>query len=424
MEQKRALVTGVTGQDGPYLAKFLLEKGYKVFGTYRRVSTPNFWRLQELGIINNITMIPADLSDMSSLLEAVSISNPHEIYNLAAQSFVGGSFDQPILTNDIDATGTLRFLEIIRNSGKNIKFYQASTSELYGGSIESPQTEETPMVPHSPYAVAKLSSYHMVKVYRHSYGIFACNGILFNHESPLRGLEFVTRKITNAVAKIKLGLQSELKLGNMHAKRDWGFAKEYVECMWMMMQQNKPDDYVVATGETHSVAEFCEAAFNAVGLNWKEYVQSDQKLHRPMDVHQLLGSAKKAEMAFGWKPKVTFSELVKIMVNSDLDRWQRHLEGKHIVAWDAPHHHHNMDVVSRNTTKDANCEAGKEFVDNVATIRQADGAPLPSITANNDNNTIFEPNVAKEPEYNSENDNTIIPPPPDLFSKDSENKHF
>ncbi len=357
---KRVLITGITGQDGPYLAKFLLEKGYKVFGTYRRVSTPNFWRLQELGIANKITLIPADLSDMSSLLEAVTISDPCEIYNLAAQSFVGGSFDQPILTNDIDANGSLRFLEIIRHLKKEIKFYQASTSELFGGSDDCPQTEETQMVPHSPYAVAKLSSYHMVKVYRHSYGIYACNGILFNHESPLRGLEFVTRKITNAVSKIKLGLQNELRLGNIHAKRDWGFAKEYVECMWMMMQQDKPDDYVVATGETHSVAEFAQAAFEAVNLNWKDYVVTDERLQRPMDVHQLLGSPKKAEKTFGWKPNVTFKELVKIMVEADLNRWKKHLNGE-VVPWDAPNHSSQMDVISRNVVKDAKREAGKDW---------------------------------------------------------------
>ena len=354
---KRALITGITGQDGPYLAKLLLEKGNKVFGTYRRGSTRNFWRLQELEIINKITLIPADLSDMSSLLEAVTIAEPDEIYNLAAQSFVGGSFDQPLLTNDIDANGSLRFLEIIRHLRKNIKFYQASTSELFGGSLESPQNENTPMVPHSPYAVAKLSSYHMVKVYRHSYGIFACNGILFNHESPLRGLEFVTRKITNGAARIKLGLQTELRLGNIHAQRDWGYAQEYVECMWRMMQHETPDDYVIATGETHSVAEFAEEAFAAVGLNWKDYVVTDEKLQRPLDVHQLLGSAKKAETTFGWKPRVTFKELVQIMVNADVQRWQKHLSGK-IVPWDSPNHPHETEIISRNVVRDAKKEAG------------------------------------------------------------------
>jgi GDPmannose 4,6-dehydratase len=352
---RRALVTGITGQDGPYLAKFLLSKGYKVFGTYRRVSTPNFWRLQELEILDKVTLLPADLGDMSSLLEAVKQADPDEIYNLAAQSFVGGSFDQPLLTMDIDAQATLRFLEIIRHHEKNIKFYQASTSELYGGSTDFPQTEETPMVPHSPYAIAKLASYHLVKVYRHSYGIFGCNGILFNHESPLRGLEFVTRKITNAAARIKLGLQKELRLGNMQAKRDWGFAEEYVKGMWMMMQHDTPGDYVLATNETHSVQEFAEAAFNAVGLNWQDYVVTDPNLQRPMDVHQLIGSYKKAKETFGWTPTVKFAELVKLMVESDMNRWQRHLNGE-IVAWDAPSFPHGMDVVNRNVTKDAKLE--------------------------------------------------------------------
>ena len=336
----------------------MLSKGYKVFGIYRRVSTPNFWRLQELGILDKVTLIPADLGDMSSLLEAVTQSDPDEIYNLAAQSFVGGSFDQPLLTMDIDAQATLRFLEIIRHLNKNIKFYQASTSELYGGSTDFPQTEETPMVPHSPYAIAKLASYHLVKVYRHSYGIFACNGILFNHESPLRGLEFVTRKITNAVARIKLGLQKELRLGNMQAKRDWGFAEEYVKGMWMMMQHEKPDDYVLATNETHSVEEFAEAAFSSVGLNWRDYVVTDPRLQRPMDVHQLIGSYKKAEETFGWTPNVKFAELVKLMVEADMSRWQRHLNGE-IVPWDAPSYTQDMDIVSRNAVRDAQKEAGK-----------------------------------------------------------------
>src|SRR3989344_3977785 len=257
---KRALITGITGQDGPYLAKLLLDKGYRVYGTYRRVSTPNFWRLQQLGIVKRITLIPADLTDMASLLEAVTISDPKEIYNLAAQSFVGNSFDQPLLTTDVDASGSTRFLEIIRHLKKDIKFYQASTSELFGGSTENPQNELTPMIPNSPYAAAKLHSYHMVRIYRNSYNMFACNGILFNHESSFRGLEFVTRKITNSVAKIKVGLQKDLQLGNTSAFRDWGFAPDYVRAMYMMMQHDVSEDYVVATGETQSVAEFAEEA--------------------------------------------------------------------------------------------------------------------------------------------------------------------
>ena len=358
--QKRALITGITGQDGPYLAKFLLGKGYKVFGTYRRTSSPNFWRLQELEIINKIKLIPADLSDMSSLLEAVTVSKPHEIYNLAAQSFVGSSFDQPLHTTDIDASGITRFLEIIRHVDKNIKFYQASTSELFGGSPQSLQNELTPMVPNSPYAAAKLLSFHMVKIYRHSYGIFACNGILFNHESPFRGLEFVTRKITNAAARIKLGLQKELRLGNIYAKRDWGFAPDYVRAMWMMLQHDKPDDYVVATGETHSVAEFAEAAFSAVGLDWKKYVVTDQRLKRPMEVHQLCGDPRKISEIIGWRPQYGFKELVAIMVKSDLEKWQRFMNGE-AFAWDAPNQTDNMDIMSRHVTKDAIKEAGKKF---------------------------------------------------------------
>lgn len=355
---KRALITGITGQDGPYLAKLLLEKGYKIFGTYRRVSTPNFWRLQELDILKRVTLIPADLGDTTSLLEAVTISEPREIYNLAAQSFVGASFDQPLLTTEIDANGTTRFLEIIRHLRKDIKFYQASTSELFGATRESPQNEKTPMIPNSPYATAKLHSFHMTRIYRHSYGIFTCNGILFNHESPLRGLEFVTRKISNSAAKIKLGLQKELYLGNLKTKRDWGFAPEYVRLMWLMMQHSKPEDFVVATGETHSVGEFVEEAFAIAGLNWKEHVATDKRLRRPLDVHHLCGNPKKAEQILGWKPKITFKQLVKIMVEADLQRWKRYLRGE-IFPWDAPSHSHEMDIISRNVVRESYKEAGR-----------------------------------------------------------------
>lgn len=348
---KRALITGITGQDGPYLAKLLLDKGYKVYGTYRRTSTPNFWRLQQLGIIDKVTLIPADLSDMSSLLEAVTTSNPTEIYNLAAQSFVGNSFDTPLLTTEIDASGATRFLEIIRHLGRNIKFYQASTSELYGAVRKSPQDENTPFMPNSPYAAAKLYSFHMTKIYRKAYGIFACNGILFNHESELRGLEFVTRKITNSVAKIKLGLQSELRLGNLETRRDWGYAPEYVKVMWLMMQHEKPDDYVIATGETHSVKEFVEEAFNVVGLDWKKYVRADQRLLRPLDVSHLCGDAKKAETMLGWKAKVSFRKLVEIMVKADLERWQKYLKGE-FFPWDAPNYSSELDVISRTVSRE------------------------------------------------------------------------
>ena len=351
MARRHALVTGITGQDGPYLAKLLLDKGYKVFGTYRRVSTPNFWRLQQLDIIKKVTLIPADLSDMSSLLEAVTVADPHEIYNLAAQSFVGASFDQPLLTTEIDASGATRFLEIIRHLKRDIKFYQASTSELYGATMQVPQDEETPMAPNSPYAAAKLFSYHLTRIYRHSYGIFACNGILFNHESPLRGLEFVTRKISNSVARIKLGVQKELRLGNMEARRDWGYAPEYVQAMWLMMQRRVPEDFVVATGETHSVAEFARESFATAGLNWRDHIVEDQRLHRPLDVRQLCGNPAKAARVLGWRPKVTFKQLVRLMVHADLKRWKLYLSGK-IFPWDAPNYTNELDMVARNVTRD------------------------------------------------------------------------
>lgn len=348
---KRALITGITGQDGPYLAQLLLGKGYKVYGTYRRTSTPNFWRLQQLNVLHRITLIPADLSDMSSLLEAVTTSNPQEIYNLAAQSFVGNSFDTPLLTTEIDASGATRFLEIIRHLGKNIKFYQASTSELYGAVRKTPQDEHTPFMPNSPYAAAKLYSFHMTRVYREAYGIFACNGILFNHESPLRGLEFVTRKITNSVAKIKLGLQKELRLGNLETRRDWGFAPEYVQAMWLMMQQRKAEDFVIATGETHSVRAFVEEAFAVVGLDWRDYVKEDPRLLRPLDVSHLCGDPKKAEVQLGWKPKISFQKLVEIMVKADLDRWQKYRRGE-IFPWDAPSYSSEIDVLSRTVARE------------------------------------------------------------------------
>lgn len=353
---KRALITGITGQDGPYLAQLLLKKGYKVFGTYRRSSTPNFWRLQQLGIIRQVTLIPADLSDMASLLEAVTVSDPHEIYNLAAQSFVGSSFDQPLFTTEIDASGATRFLEIIRHLGKDIKFYQASTSELYGAVRKSPQDENTPFMPNSPYAAAKLHSFHTTKIYRKAYGIFACNGILFNHESPLRGLEFVTRKITNSVAKISLGLQKELRLGNMETLRDWGYAPEYVKVMWMMMQHSRPDDFVIATGETHSVMEFAQEAFAVAGLNWRNYVIEDKRLHRPLDVSHLCGNSQKAEKLLGWKPQVTFKKLAEIMVKADIQRWQKYLKGEPF-PWDAPNYSSELDIISRTVAREGKLPA-------------------------------------------------------------------
>jgi GDPmannose 4,6-dehydratase len=347
---KKALITGVTGQDGAYLADFLLKKGYKVYGIYRRTSTPNFWRLQALDVLDKITLIPADLIDMTSLLEAVQVSDPDEIYNLAAQSYVGASFDQPIVTAKVDGIGVLMFLEIIRTLKKNIKFYQASTSELYGDAKvgeSGEQDENSEKLPTSPYAVGKLYAYHMVRIYREAYGIFACNGILFNHESGLRGMEFVTRKITNAVARIKLGMQKKLYLGNIDSKRDWGFAPDYVEAMWLMLQQSKPDDYVIATGETHSVREFVEGAFNCAKIkNWEKYVEVSEKLKRPHEVPYLRGNFSKARERLKWKPKTNFKELVKKMYMSDLSRWKMFKKGKRF-PWDAFSYPENLDIIQR-----------------------------------------------------------------------------
>lgn len=343
---KRALITGVTGQDGAYLSKFLLDKGYEVFGTYRRVSTPNFWRLQSLGILEKITLIPVDLIDSESIIEAIKVSEPDEIYNLAAQSFVGASFDQPLATSDVTGVGVTRVLEAIRLVNPKIKFYQASTSELYGDGHSSSLNENVPFTPSSPYAASKLYGYWQTVIYRKAYGIFACNGILFNHESPLRGLEFVTRKITNSVAKISLGMEKELHLGNLDSKRDWGFAPEYVECMWMMLQQDHPDDYVIATNETHTVREFVEAAFNAVNLDWEKYVKTDKGLLRPLDVNYLKGDYSKAHNKLGWKPKTTFTDLVKIMVESDLQKWKLWNSGKSF-PWDAPNNPDCAKILTR-----------------------------------------------------------------------------
>ena len=343
---KRALITGITGQDGAYLAKFLLDKGYEVFGTYRRLSTPNFWRLQYLDIFERVNLIPADLVDAGSMVEAVKIAEPDEIYHLAAQSFVGASFEQPIGTGEVTGLGVTRVLEAIRQINPKIKFYQASTSELYGRGHSSSLNENSPFQPASPYAAAKLYGYWLTRQYREGYGIFACNGILFNHESPLRGLEFVTRKISNAVAKIALGLEKELKLGNLEAKRDWGYAPDYVESMWLMLQQEEPDDYVIATNESHSVREFAEKAFDVVGLDWQEYVKVDKRFLRPLDVNFLQGDYSKAKKKLGWEPKVKFDELVKIMVKEDLNRWERWLSGERF-PWDAPNYPNEAKIISR-----------------------------------------------------------------------------
>lgn len=347
---KNALITGLTGQDGAYLAKLLIEKGYKVYGTYRRVSTPNFWRLQDLNVLNKIELIPADMSDMSSLLEAIKISEPDEVYNLAAQSYVGASFDQPLLTTEVDGSGATRILEIIRHLNKNIKYYQASTSELYGDVKETPQNEKTSFAPNSPYASAKLLAFHNARIYREAYGLFACNGILFNHESPLRGLEFVTRKITNSAARIKLGLQKELVLGNLDAKRDWGYAPEYVEAMWKILQLDKADDFVCATGETHSVREFIDEVFRIINLNPDDHVKTNKMFLRPKDVNLLLGDSRKLTEITGWKPKVTFKELARIMIKSDVERWERYMKGE-IFPWDAPNYSDEMSILKRHVSR-------------------------------------------------------------------------
>ena len=343
---KKALITGVTGQDGAYLAEFLLNKGYEVYGAYRRLSTPNFWRLQYLDIFDKVNLIPADLVDAASIVEAIKISEPEEIYHLAAQSFVGASFEQPIGTGEITGLGVTRILEAMRQINPDIKFYQASTSELYGRGNYTQQTESTPFHPSSPYATAKLYGYWITKIYREGYDFFACNGILFNHESPLRGLEFVTRKISNAVAKIALGIEKELKLGNLEAKRDWGYAPEYVESMWLMLQQKNPDDYVIATNETHSVKEFAERAFDIADLDWQEYVTVDKRFLRPLDVDLLQGDYSKAKRELGWKPKTKFDDLVKIMVKEDLNRWERWQKGERF-PWDAPNYPSEDKILSR-----------------------------------------------------------------------------
>lgn len=344
--QKKALVTGITGQDGAYLAQFLLNKGYKVYGTYRRLSSPNFWRLQYLDIFDKVELIPAELSDSSSLFEAIRISMPDEIYNLAAQSFVGASFEQPINTADVSGVATARFLELIRQINPNIKFYQASTSELYGGDHEHLQNEDVPFQPKSPYAAAKLYSYWITRIYREAYGLFAANGILFNHESPIRGLEFVTRKISNAVAKISLGLDKNLLIGNINAKRDWGFAGDYIESMWMILQYKNPDDFVIATGESHSVEEFLDLAFKLVGLDYGKYIVIDKKFFRPLEVNKLCGDCSKAKKVLGWSPKVTFERLVEIMVKEDIKRWEAWLKGERF-PWDAINYPNESKILSR-----------------------------------------------------------------------------
>jgi len=310
-DQKRVLITGITGQDGSYLAELLLEKGYDVCGMVRRASVENFERIEHLR--GRIRLEQADLLDQLSLIEVVKKIRPHEVYNLAAQSFVPTSWSQPMLTAEYDAVGVTRMLEAVRLVDPTIRFYQASSSEMFGKVREVPQRESTPFHPRSPYGVAKVYGHFITVNYRESYGIFACSGILFNHESPRRGLEFVTRKVTH-------GLARELRLGNLDAKRDWGFAGDYVEAMWRMLQQPEPDDYVVATGENHSVRELVEIAFDRVGLDWQKFVKVDDSLLRPAEVDTLIGDPSKARAKLGWKPRVTFTELVRMMVDADLER--------------------------------------------------------------------------------------------------------
>jgi GDPmannose 4,6-dehydratase len=319
----RALITGITGQDGAYLAEFLLARGYEVHGMVRRSSTENFERINHLR--ERVALHQADLLDQLSLLRLVERVAPDELYNLAAQSFVPTSFDQPLLTSEFTGLGVTRLLEAIRTVNKRIRFYQASSSEMFGTVREEPQTENTPFWPRSPYGVAKVYGHWITVNYRESYGIFAVSGILFNHESPHRGKEFVTRKITDAVARIKLGRKHELRLGNLDAQREWGFAGDYVRAMWMMMNAHEPDDYVVATGIKHSVRELVELAFARAELDWQKYVVVDPALYRPADVHTLCGDASRIRAALGWEPQVTFQELVEMMVDADLQRVEREL---------------------------------------------------------------------------------------------------
>lgn len=315
---KRALLTGITGQDGSFLSRFLLEKGYEVFGIVRRTSDVHYPRLK--GVIDHITLLPGDLGDETSLRNAVEQVQPDEVYNLGAMSLVSVSWGQPAYTTDVNALGVLRLLEAIRHFCPKARFYQASTSEMFGKVRETPQRETTPFYPRSPYGVAKVYAHHLVSCYRESYGLFACSGILFNHESPLRGTEFVTRKITQAVGAIRRGEQKELLLGNLEPRRDWGFAGDYVRAMWLMLQQGEPQDYVVGMGENHSVRQFVDMAFHCAGLDSREHVVIDPQLCRPAEVDALLAEASKARRLLGWEPTVSFAELVKMMVDADLER--------------------------------------------------------------------------------------------------------
>ncbi|MDP3716165.1 MAG: GDP-mannose 4,6-dehydratase [Acidobacteriota bacterium] len=316
--KKRALITGITGQDGSYLAELLLDKGYEVFGVVRRLSAPNVWRIQHL--LDKVTLLQADMLDQLSLIKAVDVAQPDEFYNLAAMSFVPASWDQPMLTGEFNAQGVTRALEAIRSVNPKIRFYQASSSEMYGRVREVPQTEMTPFYPRSPYGCTKVYGHYITVNYRESYDLFAVSGILFNHESPRRGIEFVTRKVTDGVARIVLGMNDSLKLGNLDARRDWGFSGDYVNAMWLMLQQDQPDDYVIATGTAHSVRDLVEAAFGHVGLDWNKYVGTDPRFIRPAEVDLLIGDPSKAKKELGWVPAVDFKQLVAMMVDADLAR--------------------------------------------------------------------------------------------------------
>ena len=318
---KRALITGITGQDGSYLAELLLDKGYEVVGMIRRSSAPNTWRIEH--ILDRITLKPADLLDQLSLLRLIDEVRPHEIYNLAAMSFVPASWEQPMLTGEFNSQGVTRMLDAVRQVDSSIHFYQASSSEMFGKVREVPQTELTPFYPRSPYGVSKVFAHYITVNYRESYNLFAVSGMLFNHESPRRGLEFVTRKVTDGVARIKLGLGDTLKIGNLDAHRDWGFAGDYVRAMWLMLQQDRAEDYVIATGVSHSVKELIEIAFARVGLDWQKHVKVDQALLRPAEVDHLLGDPSKAKRELGWTPQVSFKQLVEMMVDADIERLTR-----------------------------------------------------------------------------------------------------
>jgi GDPmannose 4,6-dehydratase len=315
---KRAIITGITGQDGSYLAELLLGKGYEVFGVVRRLSAPNVWRIEHL--LGKVTLLQADLLDQLSLVRAVDAVRPHEFYNLAAMSFVPASWDQPMLTGEFNSQGVTRCLEAIRQVDNSIRFYQASSSEMFGKVRQVPQSEDTPFYPRSPYGVSKVFGHYITVNYRESYSLYACAGILFNHESPRRGLEFVTRKVTDGVARIKLGLTDTLSLGNLSAKRDWGFAGDYVRAMWAMLQQDAPDDYVVAMGVTHSVQDLVELAFGHVGLDWRAHVRQDPAFLRPAEVDLLIGDASKARRVLQWAPEVDFNGLIAMMVDADVER--------------------------------------------------------------------------------------------------------